>query len=238
VSAGLVVVLAVAAAVPLLLGLLPGVRLPGPLLEIVAGIVLGPSLLGWVRPDPTISAIALLGLSFLLFLAGYEVDLRRFRGSLGRRVALSLGLSLLAAGAVTGVLALASVSGAALIGVALLATSLGLVVPVLADADALDRPVGRMAVAGASAGEVAAVVLLSVGNAGPGDRRRAGRRRAGLGAGVPGRGAHPAAPTGSGSGMNPATLPGCSPTTRPCSPACAPATRPRSPPWSGRGRRR
>jgi Kef-type K+ transport system membrane component KefB len=166
VSAGLVVVLAVAAAVPLLLGLLPGVRLPGPLLEIVAGIVLGPSLLGWVRPDQTISAIALLGLSFLLFLAGYEVDLRRFRGSLGRRVALSLGLSLLAAAAVAGVLALASVSGAALIGVALLATSLGLVVPVLADADALDRPVGRMAVAGASAGEVAAVVLLSVGLSG------------------------------------------------------------------------
>lgn len=53
-----------------------------------------------------------------------------------------------------------------MIGVALLATSLGLVVPVLADAGALTRPVGRIAVAGASAGEVAAVVLLSVGLAG------------------------------------------------------------------------
>ena len=50
-----------------------------------------------------------------------------------------------------------------LIGVALLATSLGLVVPVLADAGALGRPIGRIAIAGASAGEVAAVVLLSVG---------------------------------------------------------------------------
>jgi Kef-type K+ transport system membrane component KefB len=47
--------------------------------------------------------------------------------------------------------------------VALLATSLGLVVPVLADAGALGRPIGRIAIAGASAGEVAAVVLLSVG---------------------------------------------------------------------------
>ena len=46
-SAGLVIVLAVAAGVPLLLGLLPRLRLPGALLEIVAGIVLGPAVLGW-----------------------------------------------------------------------------------------------------------------------------------------------------------------------------------------------
>ena len=59
-------------------------------------------------------------------------------------------------------LAALGVGGAVLIGVALLATSLGLVVPVLADAGALTRPVGRLALAGASAGEVAAVVLLSV----------------------------------------------------------------------------
>jgi Kef-type K+ transport system membrane component KefB len=174
VSAGLVIVLAVAAAVPLLLGLLPGVRLPGPLLEIVAGIVLGPAVLGWVHPDPTITAIALLGLSFLLFLAGYEVDLRRFRGTLGRRVALSLAVSAVVAAVVVGLLTVASVRGAPLVGVALLATSLGLVVPVLSDAGALGRPVGRLAVAGASAGEVAAVVLLSVGLAG-GDTPLGGR---------------------------------------------------------------
>ena len=173
-STSLVIVLAVAALGPLLLGLLPGVRLPGALLEIVAGIVLGPSVLGWVRPDATISAFALLGLSFLLFLAGSEVDLRRFRGTLGRQVALSLAISIVAAAAVAGVLIALGVGGAALIGVALLATSLGLVVPVLSDADALARPVGRLAVAGASAGEVAAVVLLSVGLAG-GDTPLGGR---------------------------------------------------------------
>jgi Kef-type K+ transport system membrane component KefB len=173
-STGLVIVLAVAAAGPLLLGLLPVLRLPGALLEIVAGVVLGPSVLGWVRPDATVSAIALLGLSFLLFLAGSEVDLRRFRGTLGREVALSLVISLVAAAAVAGVLVALGVRGAALIGVALLATSLGLIVPVLSDAGALARPVGKLAVAGASVGEVAAVVLLSVGLAG-GDTPLGGR---------------------------------------------------------------
>jgi Kef-type K+ transport system membrane component KefB len=174
VSAGLVVVLAVAAGVPLLLGLLPALRLPGPLLEIVVGVLIGPSVLGWVTPDATIRAFALLGLSFLLFLAGSEVDLRRFRGRFGRRVAASLAVSLAGAGVITAVLLALGVGGAALIGVALLATSLGLVVPVLSDADVLARPVGRIAVAGASAGEVAAVVLLSVGLAG-GDTPLAGR---------------------------------------------------------------
>jgi Kef-type K+ transport system membrane component KefB len=174
VSTGLVVVLAVAAGVPLLLGLLPALRLPGALLEIVVGVLIGPSVLGWVNPDATVKAIALLGLSFLLFLAGSEVDLRKFGGTLGRRVAVSMAISLVGAAAVVAVLLALGVGGAALIGVALLATSLGLVVPVLSDAGVLGRPVGRLAIAGASAGEVAAVVLLSVGLAGS-DTPLAGR---------------------------------------------------------------
>lgn len=86
-----------------------------------------------------------MGLSFLLFLAGSEVDLRRFRGALGRRVAMALGISLIAAAAVgvlLAVIGVSGVSGAVLVAVALVATSLGLIVPVLADADALSRPVG------------------------------------------------------------------------------------------------
>lgn len=159
-STSLVIVFAIAAVAPLVAVRL---RLPGALLEIIAGIVLGPSVLGWVRTDPTISAFALLGLSFLLFLAGSEVDLRRFRGTLGKRVAVSLAISVLASACVVAALAALGVGGAVLIGIALLATSLGLIVPVLSDAGALTRPIGRIAIAGASVGEVAAVVLLSVG---------------------------------------------------------------------------
>ena len=64
-SAGLVVVLAVAAGVPLLLGLLPVLRVPAALLEIVVGVLIGPSVLGWVTPDATVQAFALLGLSLI-----------------------------------------------------------------------------------------------------------------------------------------------------------------------------
>ena len=66
----LLVVVAIAFAAPLLLGLAPGLRLPAVVLEIVAGIVVGPSGLGWVEIDEPVSVLAILGLAMLLFLSG------------------------------------------------------------------------------------------------------------------------------------------------------------------------
>src|SRR5918911_1081864 len=80
---GLVVVAAVAFAVPLLLGLFPKLRLPSAVVELVAGILIGPAVLGWVGPDDlAVQVLALIGLAFLLFLAGLEIDLRALRGRL------------------------------------------------------------------------------------------------------------------------------------------------------------
>ena len=39
-------------------------------------IIIGPSVLAWVKFDQPVAVMALLGLAFLLFLAGLEVDLR------------------------------------------------------------------------------------------------------------------------------------------------------------------
>src|SRR5829696_10151082 len=77
---GLLVVVAVAFAAPFLLGLAPGLRIPAVVLELVAGIVVGPSVLGWVEIDQTIEVMAAIGLAFLLFLAGLAVDFQRLRG--------------------------------------------------------------------------------------------------------------------------------------------------------------
>ena len=125
--------------------------------------LIGPPVLAWVHPDETLSV---LGLSFLLFLAGFEVDIRRFRGRTGRHVALALAGSIALATAVGAAFSAVGVRGGLLVAIALLATSVGLIVPVLADASVLHRPVGVLTVACASAGEVAAVVALSVGVAG------------------------------------------------------------------------
>ncbi|MDQ3209579.1 MAG: cation:proton antiporter, partial [Actinomycetota bacterium] len=90
---GLVIVAAVAFLSPLLLGLAPRLRLPSVVVEIVVGIVIGPSVLGWVEPDLVIRITAVLGLAFLLFLAGLEIELERFRGRFLRISLLGLALS-------------------------------------------------------------------------------------------------------------------------------------------------
>ena len=73
---------------PLLAGALPRLRVPAVVLEIVAGIVVGPTGFGWVRVDLPVQILALFGLAFLLFLAGLEIDLMRLRG---RSLALARG---------------------------------------------------------------------------------------------------------------------------------------------------
>ena len=159
----LVAVLAVAAAVPLILAAVPRVRVPGPVLEIVAGIVLGPAVLDLVKPDQAVRLVSTIGLAFLLFLAGLEIDVRRFRGPRARLTGLALGLSALLALLIGIVLHAAGlVESPLLVGIILLATSLGLIVPILEDAGVADRPVGQFAIAGGSLGELTPVVLLSL----------------------------------------------------------------------------
>jgi Kef-type K+ transport system membrane component KefB len=158
----LAIVMVVAAVAPLVLAVLRS-RLPGPVLEIVAGILIGPAALGMVETDELLRALSTLGLAFLLFLAGLEIDVERFRGDRARRALSGLVLTVvlgLASGAVLA--AVGVVSDGLLIGIALMATSLGLVVPVLKDAGVSERPVGQLVIAGASCGEVTSIVLLSL----------------------------------------------------------------------------
>src|SRR3954454_2174330 len=103
---GLLIV-AIAFGAPFVLALFPRVRLPSVVAEIAAGIVVGPSVLGWVHVDQTIQVIATLGLAFLLFLAGLEIDFMRLRGRLLKLTALGYALSFGVALVVAGGLRLA-----------------------------------------------------------------------------------------------------------------------------------
>src|SRR3712207_8836270 len=78
---GVLVVAAIAFLVPLGLGLVPAVRIPSVVLEIAAGVLIGPAVLGLVEVDLPLRVLALLGLAFLLLLAGLEIDLDHLRGS-------------------------------------------------------------------------------------------------------------------------------------------------------------
>jgi Kef-type K+ transport system membrane component KefB len=88
---GVLIIAAIAVLVPVVLGLLPMVPLPGAVLEVIAGIVVGPSVLGWVHIDAPVEVLSDLGLGMLLFLAGLEIDVQRLRGPLGRLACSALG---------------------------------------------------------------------------------------------------------------------------------------------------
>src|SRR5436309_2584827 len=76
-----------------------GLRLPAIVVEILLGIVVGPQLLGWASNDEPVQVLSLIGLAFLLLLAGLEIDFERLRGRLlritGLGYAVSFGLALI-----------------------------------------------------------------------------------------------------------------------------------------------
>jgi Kef-type K+ transport system membrane component KefB len=135
----------VAFVAPLFLALTPARRLPAIVLEIVAGIAIGPSGFGWVKIDLPIQILSLIGLAFLLFLAGLEVELERLRGRLLMFVSiaflLSFGLALLVG---YGLGAAGQVKSPLLIAIILVATGLGVIVPVLKDASEIATDFGQL----------------------------------------------------------------------------------------------
>lgn len=159
----LLIVGAVAVAVPLFLGLVPAVKVPAVVLEILGGILVGPTVLGWVHLDVAVRVIADLGLGFLLFMAGFEIDLRRFDRRIlilvSRAFLLSMVLALLVA---YGLQLGGQVKDGLLVGIILVATSLGVLVPILHDAGQTETIFGRMIMAAGSLAELAPLVLLSV----------------------------------------------------------------------------
>ncbi len=159
----LLIVAAAAFAAPLALGLVPSLRLPAVVLEIVLGIVLGPSVLGWATVDEPVQLMSLLGLAFLLLLAGLEVEFDQFRGRLlkltGLGFAASLGIALVFA---LGLHGAGLVKSPLLIAIIAAATSLGVVIPVLKDAGESSTQFGQVVLAGASIADVGTIVLLSL----------------------------------------------------------------------------
>ncbi|WP_406834984.1 cation:proton antiporter [Streptomyces sp. AHU1] len=159
----LLIVLAIAAGVPLLLATVPRLPLPGAVLEILAGIVLGPAVLNVVKADTAVNMLSVIGLGFLLFLAGLEIDIQQLRGPRAQLIGTGLFASTALAAAVGWLMHIAGlVENPLLIGTALMATALGLLVPILKDSGAIDQPVGQLTIGGASSGEVGAVILLSL----------------------------------------------------------------------------
>lgn len=136
------------------------VRVPIVVFELVLGILVGPSVLGWAQPDAFIDVLSEYGLAMLFFVAGSEIEFAAFRGRTGKRATLGWLISLVAGVAAAWVF----VPGeeAVVIGVALCSTALGTILPILRDAGELKTPFGRALGAIGAVGEFGPLVAISI----------------------------------------------------------------------------
>jgi len=161
--ASLVVILAAAVAAPVVAEATRRLRVPGVLFELVLGVLIGPQVLGWAEVTPFVASLSALGLAFLMFFAGYEIDLARIRGAPLNLAVQAWVASLVLGFAVAGVLV---VDGFAvsdlLVGLALTTTAIGTLLPMLRDRGILPTPLGSYVLAGGSVGELGPIVAVTL----------------------------------------------------------------------------
>jgi Kef-type K+ transport system membrane component KefB len=157
------IIAAVAVLIPVVLGLLPAIPVPGAVVEVIAGIVVGPSVLGWVRIDAPVKVLSGLGLGMLLFLAGLEIDVEGLRGSLGRLAGVAFaGSAVLGVGCGFALSRVGSASRPLFLAIVLMSTSAGLLLPLLKDVGEEHTRFGQLVMTGAALAEVATIMLLSL----------------------------------------------------------------------------
>lgn len=159
----LAVITAAAVAAVLLASLLRRARIPGVVLEIALGILVGPQVLHLAEETDFVAALADFGLTFLLFLAGFEVEIQRIKG---RPLKLAGGGWLVSLALAFGIGGLLQVEGLVrsdlYFGLALTTTALGTLLPILRDEGLLETDMGRHLLAVGAVGEFGPVVAVAV----------------------------------------------------------------------------
>ena len=138
--------------------------LPAVLGEILAGVLLGPSLLAWVTPGETVNAIAGIGAIFLLFTVGLEIHPKELVRVGGRSLLVAvLGV---VAPFVLGFVYLAlrgePAHEATFVAAAMVATSVGITARLMGDLKVLQTRVARIILAAAVFDDILGMVLLAV----------------------------------------------------------------------------
>jgi len=140
------------------------VRIPAVVGEILAGILIGPSVLTLVGHDVTLEVLAELGVILLLLEVGLELSLADLRSvgrsslsvaSIGVAVPVALGLGVALAFGESGDTSL-------FVGAALAATSVGITARVFSDLGALTRVEARTVLGAAVADDIIGLVLLTI----------------------------------------------------------------------------
>jgi Kef-type K+ transport system membrane component KefB len=159
----LAIAVAAATAAPLAVDVLPVPKVPPVVTELLAGVLIGPQVLGIVDVTAPLEVFAQVGLVFLFFLAGLEISFGAWKEQHLRAIAVAFAISLALALVVALGFEAAELTGTpVLVATVLAATSFGIVVAVLKDARETRTSFGQLVIAGASIADFGTVILLSL----------------------------------------------------------------------------
>ncbi|MEW5769384.1 MAG: cation:proton antiporter [Pseudomonadota bacterium] len=133
--------------------------------ELLAGVVLGPSLLGWMEPGETIRLLAEIGIILLLFEVGLETDVHDLVRTGAKSVAVAVAgfvLPFVLGFAVTFWGLGLPLTAALFAGGTLTATSIGITVRVLSDLGRQKSTEGQIVLGAAVLDDVLGVILLAL----------------------------------------------------------------------------
>lgn len=154
------VAIAIAAFIPALAQWLP---VPGVVLEIVLGAIVGPHILDFAHPDQILYFLHDFGLGVLFLMAGFELNPADLRGKPILNAAIGWVISLVIAVYASFVLvATGRAQAPYLTALALSTTSIGLLIPMLRDADLMRPPYGPLVLSAGALGEGAPLFILPI----------------------------------------------------------------------------
>lgn len=139
-------------------------RLPGLVGEIIAGVLIGPPVLGWIQPSTFLHSLSDLGVMFLLFSVGLEVRAAELKRVGGPATLVAFGgvvLPFLAGWAIL-TFSGAGQTEACFAGAALVATSVGITAQVLQTGGLLHLRASRIILVAAVIDDILGLIVLAV----------------------------------------------------------------------------
>ncbi|OAI01329.1 cation:proton antiporter [Methylomonas methanica] len=158
------VIALVAAFAPLLVKIPTRFRMPVVVAEMLLGMIVGPHIFNWVSPDGLVGMLGELGLTFLLFMVGLEINLEEIQG---KPLTIAVGgwlLSFTVAMACMYVVhAIGLIQAPPLLAAAALSTTaLGILAPILRDEGISTTDFGKLLLSAAAMGEFGPLIVVSL----------------------------------------------------------------------------
>ncbi|OKL46940.1 hypothetical protein BSR28_05830 [Boudabousia liubingyangii] len=160
----LLAIVAVATIAPIFSFLVPKRLLPESVVLVAGGVIIGPAVLDIAHMGNEIELLRELGLGFLFLLAGFEVDVHGLKGRSGKLAAGAWGVSAIAAFVVTAFMpGISPFSGEGIaFSLAMTATALGTLIPILRDRDMLETKVGKSIINHGTIGELFPILAMAI----------------------------------------------------------------------------